>query len=575
MIAILIQSSVILSAALTAVLLLRRQSAATRHATLTAGLISSLVVPFVGGFLPAIPFTPSKNIFYVRAQVQTEALWSSDTDINTSAASTKTSQTGPRHLFLWLWLGGTVVAGVVLTAGIVKLALMAVRSRPLVRGRWIDTLSDILGSERLRRQVRLLQTGNRSVLGTNGFLSPRIFLPSDAAEWSDDRIRIVLTHELAHIKRFDWPVQVLAEVARAAYWFNPLYWIACRWLRSESELACDDFVLNSGIDARDYAAHLLEFARILNYPPQPAPLLAMSRPPHLERRFIAMLNPLLNHRSVTRRARLAIWVMAVSIGLPLAVVRAKELPPPSSAVTAPVVLTTPAPKPPPATAAPSKSKRTAAKPASAQGRADGILTGTVSDATGAVVPGVAVTVSGGQVEFQTVTDQVGRYQFATLPPGLYSVSAQLPGFSNAPVGRIQVQSSQTSIQNLTLAVGAIAQKVTVSVAGQPKPKPAPLPGTPQRIRVGGNVQAATLISQVRPVYPDRARDAGIEGIVRLQGFIGVDGAPIGLHVVKTIDPDLTTAALEAVKRWRYRPALLNNEPIDVQTEIEVEFKLDK
>src|SRR5262249_47808385 len=140
-----------------------------------------------------------------------------------------------------------------------------------------------------------------------------------------ERIRVVLTHEFAHIKRWDWPVQLVAELARAVYWFNPLFWLICRQLRSESEHACDDVVLNTGFDAKDYAAHLLDLARALKQSHRAwSPVLAMSRPPNLERRFTAMLNPSLNHRSVNRAAVFVSCAAALGVTLPLAAMRAPE-----------------------------------------------------------------------------------------------------------------------------------------------------------------------------------------------------------------------------------------------------------
>jgi protein TonB len=91
--------------------------------------------------------------------------------------------------------------------------------------------------------------------------------------------------------------------------------------------------------------------------------------------------------------------------------------------------------------------------------------------------------------------------------------------------------------------------------------------------VGGNVIAANLISQVKPVYPQSSRDAGIEGIVHLQGLIGTDGTLIGLSPLNFINSDLMNAAMDAVRQWRYKPTLLNNEPVQVLTTIDVEFKL--
>ena len=74
----------------------------------------------------------------------------------------------------------------------------------------------------------------------------------------------MLRHELAHIRRGDWAVLIAAELLRAVYWFNPLVWIACSRVRQESEYACDDAVLNAGVEGSEYATHLLDLARTLN-----------------------------------------------------------------------------------------------------------------------------------------------------------------------------------------------------------------------------------------------------------------------------------------------------------------------
>jgi TonB family protein len=372
------------------------------------------------------------------------------------------------------------------------------------------------------------------------------------------------------------------------YWFNPLYWLVCRRLKSESEHACDDVVLNTGFDAKDYAAQLLDLARNLKNSDRAwSAVLAMSRPPHLERRFIAMLNPSLNHRSLTRTTALAISLIAICVTLPLAAaMRAPAAQ--SQTVSSPsvaVIARAPAAKEPIAVASrPMAKPSPRSKPTPApvpQGRADGTLSGTVSDGSGAVVPGVIVTVSAleavagfGSREnpvATTKTNDVGVFEFRGLTPGPYSLKAELPGFATYRRSGIQITSSQTTREKVFLSVGNIAQRVEVSVQGQPKP---PVPSTaPQRVRVGGYVVAANLISQVKPAYPQSVRDSGIEGTVHLQGIIGTDGNFVTLRVVRSNDRDLASAAFEAVKQWRYKPTLLNGEPIEVLTEIDVEFKL--
>jgi len=111
-----------------------------------------------------------------------------------------------------------------------------------------------------------------------------------------------------------------------------------------------------------------------------------------------------------------------------------------------------------------------------------------------------------------------------------------------------------------------------SAAPPPPPPPKQEKATPQRIRVGGNVQAANLINQVKPIYPPLAKQARISGTVELSAIIGKDGRVQDLKVVRG-HPLLVQAALDAVKNWIYKPTLLNGEPVEVSTTIDVNFTL--
>jgi protein TonB len=97
---------------------------------------------------------------------------------------------------------------------------------------------------------------------------------------------------------------------------------------------------------------------------------------------------------------------------------------------------------------------------------------------------------------------------------------------------------------------------------------------PQRIRVGGNVQGAKLVQQPKPVYPPLAKQARIQGVVKLHALISKEGAIEDLKVISG-HPLLVPSALEAVKRWVYQPTLLNGEPVGVDTEIDVNFTLSQ
>jgi protein TonB len=111
----------------------------------------------------------------------------------------------------------------------------------------------------------------------------------------------------------------------------------------------------------------------------------------------------------------------------------------------------------------------------------------------------------------------------------------------------------------------------------PPPAPAPQvrPAAPARsgpVNVSKGVQEAKLVRQVKPAYPPLARQARISGTVRLVAIIGRDGSIRNLQVTDG-HPLLTGAAVEAVKQWLYRPTLLNEQPVEVITQIDVNFTL--
>lgn len=106
----------------------------------------------------------------------------------------------------------------------------------------------------------------------------------------------------------------------------------------------------------------------------------------------------------------------------------------------------------------------------------------------------------------------------------------------------------------------------------PAAPPPPKPATPTRIKQGGNVTAASLVSQTKPAYPPLARQARIQGTVVLHAIIGKDGRVSQLEVISG-HPLLVQSAIEAVKQWQYKPTQLNGEPVEVDTTIQVTFTM--
>ena len=147
-------------------------------------------------------------------------------------------------------------------------------------------------------------------------------MPAAADGWTEDRLRIVLLHELAHVKRRDCLTHMLAQVACALYWFNPLAWVAARRVRAERERACDDLVLAAGTPGPDYADQLLEIARVMRAGRFPSIVagasLAMAHRSQLEGRLMAILDPSVPRSGVSRMRTFAAAAVAAAALIPLA-----------------------------------------------------------------------------------------------------------------------------------------------------------------------------------------------------------------------------------------------------------------
>ncbi|HVM49557.1 MAG TPA: M56 family metallopeptidase [Candidatus Acidoferrum sp.] len=219
----------------------------------------------------------------------------------------------------WAVLAGAVwFAGAAL--GLATIALAQVRLFRLVRAvsplddpRWNSLLTEACERLGLRRPVRLLQSSGSSMPLTWGWRRPVVLLPAEAAQWPAERCRVVLLHELAHIKRRDCLTQALVRVVCALYWPNPLVWLAARRMCIEREQACDDLVLHSGCRASDYASHLLDIARSFRRAPALAGI-AIARSPRIRHRIAAIIDPA-RARQLRPATALALLVLMLALAL--------------------------------------------------------------------------------------------------------------------------------------------------------------------------------------------------------------------------------------------------------------------
>jgi TonB family protein len=200
--------------------------------------------------------------------------------------------------------------------------------------------------------------------------------------------------------------------------------------------------------------------------------------------------------------------------------------------------------------------------------------GSLYDPSGAAVPDAKAQLydPDTNTKFETTTSPDGKFVFETLPAGEYILRLQKPGFATL-FREFNVKEDSKVDRGLTLAVGSGHQQVNVAAQGAPV---APSAGNaPKTLRVGGAVAQANLIQKVQPIYPTAAKAAGIQGTVLFEMVISKEGVPVDIRVIESPDDDLTQSALDAVRQWRYRPTLLNGNPIEIVTEVVVNYTLAK
>ena len=199
--------------------------------------------------------------------------------------------------------------------------------------------------------------------------------------------------------------------------------------------------------------------------------------------------------------------------------------------------------------------------------------GTVFDPSGGVLPGVEVTLEdGNKIKWPATTGPDGKFKFEPVGAGSYVLEASLPGFR--PLRHeFALSAGLRAVQNVTLQVGSLQETITVT-ARRPAQAARPAPPAPVRVRIGGNIKQPLKVLDVRPIYPEALREAGLEGVVPMDAIIGVDGSVLSVRVLSAqVAPGFAASAVTAVKQWRFTPTLLNGVPVEVQMTVSVSFSL--
>ena len=344
---------------------LRRASASARHFVWTLGLVSALAAPALSAALPRweLPLLPSAASWLPESSGRPVSLVLPPEGLppeggshitaraadggshmtasvilpreggshmtahegqtgNVAARGTDAATWSPAApiswaaLALYVWAAGATVILARMLLGLIAVQWMSRRIPEVTGAPWLAQARALASGLGLSR-VRFLAARAGTMPMAWGIFRSSVLVPADADTWPAHRVRVVLLHELAHVKRRDCLTHLVAQLACAAYWFNPLVWMAARRLRTERERACDDLVLASGTRGSDYADQLLDIARVMHAGRFPVMFggasLAMAQRSQLEGRLMAILDPSVPRRGLTRARALAAAVTFTTV----------------------------------------------------------------------------------------------------------------------------------------------------------------------------------------------------------------------------------------------------------------------
>lgn len=357
MLLMLVKATLILAIARLLLAALPRASAATKHLVATAALVAVGVMPVLSVLVPAWeiavkprpaptaavqapavrPTSPASGP--ATSERGTIGVRDTDDDSTASTAVAVVRAIAPDPLTAferaatvagatWKGLIVLVLAFVALLLfghmmlGVLGVWFVARSAEELQHDAALLELDRARDQVQLGKDVRLLRSSRISVPVLWGITRPVLLLPPDVVTWPAERLRVVLLHELAHLKRFDGISLILTRIAVSLFWFHPLAWSLERAGRSECERACDDLVLAGGTKPSEYADHLLAIARSMpTFDPFRSVTLAMSRKSQLEGRLLSILQPHVARRVFSGRRVAVACALAVAVIVPVSALR--------------------------------------------------------------------------------------------------------------------------------------------------------------------------------------------------------------------------------------------------------------
>ena len=510
----------------------------------------------------------------------------------TAPASGVTSNPPPFAGWSWPRLGAVVIlSGIVVRLCWLGLGLVTVtRLRRAAMRMWPRPASVDRAATLAETDAEFLVSPTAVRPVTCGLLWPVVMVPRTFESFPEPEQTAIACHELIHVGRADWARNVIDELLRALLWFHPAIW----WLIDQIQLAREQVVDREAVlrlgARQSYLEALLRLAR-----PAPRHVLAPA-PLFLKRAHLRQRVTLLVKEAAMSRARLvvslAVMAFVLFVGGRL-VTWAVPLQQAGAAMPGAVVAAKAAPSVqgnPGATASSARpGTPTAVSGAVAGGIPGGIAGGVPGGVTGGVSGGVAGGVAGGIVgsakndaneprrqagsdpASHTVVNRVDPQPADGLSPVVVRVWVGVNGMvTNAEITTPPSPGDGDAIAAARQWQFAPASEAWITHIGFSFALP---PAAAPRM-VGGNIKPPAKIRDVKPAYPAEARQAGIQGIQIVEGTINTDGRVVDDAWGLRQQDELISAALGAVLRWQFVPAVVNGEPVPVKMFVTVNFTLE-
>lgn len=535
-----IQNTLFLCVVFLVLYILRNTSAQLRYFITLVGLVKLLVPPFLpSSFLYNLSSLPAQTVS------ETTMIPLNETVLHISDIKFPL-QLNAMAFLIWLILTLIVFSFPLIST--LRLRIKLKNAEP------IDPVGlDILSG---KSSVKVLKTEALNMPLTLGLFPRKIYLPTLWDQWTPDCRQMVLKHELAHIKRYDGAVQMLQIIAQAIYFFHPLVWLLSRRINEYREMACDDASVGYLQDSRvKYSKYLVEIAEKMvqtNLSCTPASALIRQKQ-KLYNRVQYQIKEV-NMHNLSKWKILMILSSLLLLIVPFSWTKSKLG---SSGRSVP-----------------SSSVGTKISETNDTGK----IYGTVKNKeTGNPMPGTNVFIEGTNIG--AAADQDGNFWIINVPVGIHTLKATHIGFSTVIIKSIKVTKSESARFDIEMKPTVIGVNTSDTKKIPQKPAPPP-PPTDNDIKFVPYDEPPMPVGGVKSiqnnlVYPESAKEAGIEGRVTIYTKISKEGHVVQTKVVQSVNPDCDKAAVEAIKSVQWKPAMQRDKPVDVWIAIPVDFRLKK